>query len=78
MLSGGMQGCRGYGETKRGGGIQKFPIMAFHKNYKLNLLFILIFRDRCVIHFVVVAVFLCAQIGNIKALLNSNSFNVIA
>ena len=31
MFSGGMQGCRGYGETKRGGGIQKFPIVAFHK-----------------------------------------------
>ena len=34
MLNGGMQGCRGYGETKRGGGIQKFPIEAFHKNCK--------------------------------------------
>ena len=39
------------------------------------------FRDRCVILllFVVVAVvFLCTKIGNIKALLNCNSLNVIA
>ena len=29
-----VEGCRGVGETKRGGGIQKFPIVAFHKNCK--------------------------------------------
>ena len=71
-------GCRGVRETKGGRGIQKFSIIAFHKNYEWNLLFILIFRDRCVIHFVVVAVFFFAKIGNIKALLNFNGLNVIA
>ena len=51
MLSGGMQGCRGYGETKGGGGMQKLSTVEFHKNCKLNLLFILILRDRCVVQF---------------------------
>ena len=51
MLSGGMQGCRGYGETKGGGGMQKLSTVEFHKNCKLNLLFILILRDKCVVHF---------------------------
>ena len=45
-----MEGYRGYEETKKGRGIQKLPIVAFHKNCNCNLLFILIFRDRCVIH----------------------------
>ena len=49
MLSGGMQGCRCYGETKRGEGGPKLPIVAFHKHCKSNLLFILILKDRCVI-----------------------------
>ena len=34
-------------ETKRGGGIQKLPIEAFHENCKSNLLFIFILEDRC-------------------------------
>ena len=46
MLSGGMQGYVGYGETKGGGGIQ-----TFQKSCKLNLLFVLILRDKCVVHF---------------------------
>ena len=87
MLNGGMQGCRGNRETKRKGRIQKFAIVAFHKNCKWNLLFILILRDRCVIHFVIVVVFFsfCKNWKkwnkwnkNIKALLNFNSFNVVA
>ena len=46
MLSGRMQGYAGYGETKGEGGIQ-----TFHKNCKLNLLFILILRNKCVVNF---------------------------
>ena len=46
MLSGGMQGYAGYGETKGGGGIQ-----TFQKSCKLNLLFVLILRDKCVVNF---------------------------
>ena len=42
MLSGGMQGYAGYGETKGGGGIQ-----TFQKSCKLNLLFVLILRQVC-------------------------------
>ena len=34
MLSGGIQGCKGYGETKRGGGIEKFSIKGIKKNCK--------------------------------------------
>ena len=51
MLSGGMQGCAGYGETKGGGGMQKPSTVEFHKNRKLNLLFILILGDKCVVRF---------------------------
>ena len=51
MLNGGMQGCRGYGETKGGGGMQKPSTVEFHKNCKLNLLFILILGDKCVVRF---------------------------
>ena len=50
-----VKGCRGVGVMgrPRGEGIQKLPIIeAFHKNCILNLLFILILEDRCVIHFV--------------------------
>ena len=54
MLSGGMQGYAGYGETKGGGGIQ-----TFQKSCKLNLLFVLILRDNCVVHFF----FFFAKIG---------------
>ena len=48
MLSGGMNWCSTYGETKRGGGGGlKLPVVAFHKICKLNLPLIL--TDRCVI-----------------------------
>ena len=33
------------GRPKGERGIQKLPIVAFHKNFKLNLVFILILRD---------------------------------
>ena len=79
-----MQGYRGHGETKRGGGIQKLLIVAFHKNCKWNLLFILILRDRCVIHLLCCCCyFFVAKIGKngieqyIRALLNCNSLNVV-
>ena len=50
MLSGGMNWCSTYGETKRGaGGGLKLPVVAFHKICKLNLPLILILTDRCVI-----------------------------
>ena len=51
MLSGGVQGYSGYGETKGGGEMQKLSTVEFHKNCKLNLIFILILRDKCVIYF---------------------------
>ena len=55
-----MKGCRGVGVMgrPRGEGIQKLPIIeAFHKNCRLNLLFILILEDRCVIHLLRVSLF---------------------
>ena len=42
MLSGGVQGYAGYGETKGGGEMQKLSTVEFHKNCKLNLILILI------------------------------------
>ena len=54
-----VKGCRGVGVMRpRGEGIQKLPIIeAFHKNCRLNLLFILILEDRCVIHLLRVSLF---------------------
>ena len=54
-----VKGCRGVGVMRpRGEGIQKLPISeAFHKNCKLNLLFILILEDRCVIYLLRVSLF---------------------
>ena len=55
-----MKGCRGVGVMgrPRGEGIQKLPIIeAFHKNCRLNLLFILILEDRCVIQLLRVSLF---------------------
>ena len=58
-----MEVCRDIGVLGRPrveGGSQKFTIVAFHKNCKLNP--ILSFRDRCVIYFVVVlCVCVCVQ-----------------
>ena len=71
MLSGGMQGYAGYGETKGGGGIQ-----TFQKSCKLNLLFVLILRDKCVVHFFFFLQKL--ELKKIKALQNFNSSNVVA
>ena len=51
MLIGGVQGYAGYGETKGGREMQKLSTVEFHKNCKLILIFILILRDKCVIHF---------------------------
>ena len=60
----GMKGYAGYGETKGGGGIQ-----TFQKNCKLNLLFILILRDKCVVHFFFFVFFFCKNWNKkIKAL----------
>ena len=70
-------------ETKRRG-IKKFPIEAFHENYKSSLLFILILEDGCVIPFLCISFFFLfffffAKIGKngiegkIKALKNFNS-----
>ena len=52
-----MMGCRDMEVLwrPRGEGIQKLPIEAFHKNCKLNLLFILILEDRCTIHLLYVS-----------------------
>ena len=47
-----MEGCRGVrvmGRPRGGGGMQKLSTVEFHKNCKLNLLFILI--DKCVVQF---------------------------
>ena len=47
MLSGGMNWCSTYGETKRGaGGGLKLPVVAFQKICKLNLPLILILEKK--------------------------------
>ena len=74
MLSGGMQGYAGYGETKGEGGIQ-----TFQKSCKLNLLFVLILRQVCSSLFFLFFFFLQKlELKKIKALQNFNSSNVVA